>query len=191
MNYIKLKENETLDKKRCVAEADIECFKIIEERLTSSGRYEYLSFPLYYNIPEEVINGQVPFCPKHEIVPKVCEDGVVMFGDGFIHAYESIEDAIQYMEEQTYGYAETRPTIYRCVIPKGTIYYRTFKTRDESEPAPCYAALSVRFGEPLLERVYGKTRDYKRMEKQETKKKVGIRFVEEYSEEDENLENEE
>lgn len=192
MNYIKLSKNETL--KSEIAKNDVECFKIVEERLSPSGRYEYRTFPLYVDIPEEVINGVVPFLPKEngKIQVSTVEDNtVVTFGAGFVHVYANLEDATKYIEKHGYGHPQTRTTIYQCIIPKGTEYYTTLKS-DYPEPITCYSTYGLCFIKPLFMSAIGMKNvcEYKRIEKPEKKKKVGVIFKDEYFEDEEFLEEE-
>lgn len=182
-NYILLHENEEVpegvQRQTKNADEDIECFKVIEERLSPSGRIEYWSYPLYAELPEDVVSGKAMLHPKGNVALKRFENNKVELGKGFVHAYANKEDAIRYMEASCVGYPETRPAIYRCVIPKGCDCIETFKETDDGELAKCYATFNIRFCEPLLERVNGVTRDYRRLERQVVaKKKFGIIYDE-------------
>ncbi|MBP5724391.1 MAG: hypothetical protein J6X18_12575 [Bacteroidales bacterium] len=175
MDYIALHENEHLEDKVKVSQNDIECFKVIEERLTSSGRIEYWTFPIYAPLPKDVVESGVPQHPQQEQKPKTQADGFVQLDEGFVHAYRNLDDAVHYMETSCIGYDETRPVVYRCVIPKHTQYFETYRVSavyDNSVES--YAASQIKYVEPIYQRVWRKTQEWKRMEKPDKKKKFGI-----------------
>lgn len=183
MDYITLSENEPLDNWFKVAEQDIECFKVIEERLSPSGRIEYQTFPMYAPLSQEIVETGVPQHPQGEMKP-IEFNGKVKLDEGFVHAYRKIDDAVKFMEVSCIGYDETRPAIYKCVIPKGTQYFETLKRSNYESDTESYATTQLRYVQPIYERVRGKTRDWHRMEKPEKKKKFGIIFDEAQIEED-------
>ena len=175
MDYIALHENEHLEDKVKVAQNDIECFKVIEERLSPSGRIEYWTFPLYAPLSQEIVESGVPQHPQGEMKPDLLLNGKTRLDEGFVHAYRRLEDAVRYMEESCIGYDETRPVVYKCVIPKGAQYFETLKvTVIAPNPIESYATTQLRYVQPIYERVWRKTRDWHRMEKPEKKKKFGI-----------------
>ena len=182
MSYIILNENESLNegiKSRIkTAVDDIECYKVIEERLTGSGRIEYWSYPIYAELIEDVIKGKQVHQPKREPNLKRNENGKVVVGDGFVHAYAKMEDAVKFMESSCVGYSEVRPVVQRCIIPKNADYLDVFKEGKNEEPSKCYATFYIKFCEPLLERVNGITKEYQKLEKIEKKKKFGIIYEE-------------
>lgn len=175
MDYIPLHENETLKDKIKVAQNDVECFKVIEERLTPSGRIEYWTFPMYTSLSQDVVESGVLQHPNGEQKPKVLADGRVQLDEGFVHAYRNLEDAVRYMEASCIGYDETRPVAYRCVIPKDTQYFETYRVSATIEDTvESYAATQIKYVEPIYQRVWKNTQDWKRMEKPDKKKKFGI-----------------
>ncbi len=184
MSYIVLHENETLEdaiKSRIKkATEPVECYKVIEERMSGSGRVEYWTYPLYAELSEEIVTGKSIQHPKEEPTPRQYEDGRVIVDKCFVHAYKNYEDALEYMEQTCIGYPETRPAIYRCVIPDGATYIEAVNHRhDGNEPPIVYAASALQFCEPITQRVYGKTMPYVKMEKPDyKKKKFGIIYDE-------------
>lgn len=184
MSYIVLHENETLEdaiKSRTKTAAEpVECYKVIEERMTGSGRIEYWTYPMYSALNEEIVSGKVQQSPRECVSFHVEPDGRVALTSGFIHAYKKYEDALNFMEKSCFGYAETRPVIYKCVIPSGTEYIEAMnKHRAEDNPCPCYVTLNLKYVEPLTQRTWGRTKPFVKMEKPENnKKKFGIIYDE-------------
>ena len=169
-----LHENEHLEDKVKVSQNDIECFKVIEERLTPSGRIEYWTFPMYTTLPQDVVESGVPQHPLQEKKLNKLPDGRIKLDEGFVHAYRNLDDAVRYMESSCIGYDETRPVVYRCVIPKGTEYFETLKFSDYENTTESYAASQIKYITPIYQRVWRKTEEWKRMEKHDKKKKFGI-----------------
>ena len=174
MDYIALHENEHHEDNIKVVQNDVECFKVIEERLIPSGRIEYWTFPIYAPLPQDVVEHGVPQHPQQEEKPNKLPDGRVKLDEGFVHAYRNLNDAVKYMEASCIGYDETRPVVYRCVIPKGPEYFETLKFSDYESTTESYAASQIKYVEPIYERVWRKTQEWKRMEKPDKKKKFGI-----------------
>ena len=184
MSYIVLHENETLEesiKSRIkTATEPIECYKVIEERMSGSGRIEYWTYPLYAELNEEIVNGSTIMHPKEKPSPRRYDNERVIVDKGFVHAYKNYDDALEYMGQSCIGYPETRPVIYKCVIPNGEQYFTARQMRLlDGEPYPVYAASGIQFIEPLTQMVSGKIMPYVRMEKPDfKKKKFGIIYNE-------------
>lgn len=184
MSYIVLHENETLEDaikfKTKTSTEPVECYKVIEERMTGSGRIEYWTFPMYSPLNEQIVSGKALQHPHGEANLYVEPDGRVPLSNGFIHAYKNYEDALQFMEKYCVGYAETRPVIYKCVIPPGAEYMEAMnKHRKENEPCQCYVTLSIKYVQPITQRVWGRTQPFSKMEKPDfKKKKFGIIYDE-------------
>lgn len=180
MSYIVLHENETLEeaiKSRTKTSTEpVVCYKVIEERMTGSGRIEYWTFPMYSALSEDIVSGKALQHPYGEASLHIEACGRVSLTNGFIHAYKNYEDALNFMEKTCVGYAETRPVIYKCVIPPGAEYMEAMnKHREENEPCPCYVTFNVKYVEPITQRTWGRTKPFTRMEKPESnKKKFGI-----------------
>ena len=184
MSYIVLHENETLEEaiksRTKTATEPVECYKVIEERMTGSGRIEYWTFPMYSALNEEIVSGNALQHPHGEANLHIEPNGRVSLTNGFIHAYKNYEDALHFMEKTCVGYTETRPVIYKCVIQPGTEYMEAMnKHRAEDEPCPCYVTNHLKYVEPLTQRTWGRTKPFARMEKPEnSKKKYGIIYDE-------------
>ena len=184
MSYIVLHENESLEdaiKSRTKTSTEpVVCYKVIEERMTGSGRIEYWTFPMYCELNDEILSGKVLQHPHGKASFHADSDGRVSLTQGFIHAYKNYDDALNFMEKSCFGYAETRPVIYKCVIPQGAEYMEAMnKHREEDEPCPCYLTFNLKYIEPLVQRTWGKTKPFVRMEKPEySKKKFGIIYDE-------------
>lgn len=184
MSYIVLHENETLEeaiKSRAkTATEPVECYKVIEERMSGSGRVEYWTYPLYAELSEDIVSGKKFQHPHGGASFHVMPDGKVSLTDGFIHAYKNYEDALHFMEKSCFGYAETRPVIYKCVIPSGVEYIEAMnKHREEDKPCPCYVTFNLSYVEPLIQRTFGQTRPFSKMVKPDyKKKKFGIIYDE-------------
>lgn len=184
MSYIVLHESETLEEaiksKTKTSTEPVECYKVIEERMTGSGRIEYWTFPMYSLLNEEIVSGKALQHPHGEANLHVEPDGRVQLTNGFIHAYKNYEDALQFMEKYCVGYTETRPVIYKCVIPPGAEYMEAMnKHRKENEPCQCYVTLSIKYVQPITQRVWGRTQPFSKMEKPDfKKKKFGIIYDE-------------
>lgn len=183
MSYIVLHENETLEdaiKSRTKTSTEpVECYKVIEERMTGSGRIEYWTYPMYSALNEDIISGKALQHPNGEANLHAEPDGRVPLTDGFIHTYKNYEDALCFMEKSCIGYTETRPVIYKCVIPPGTEYMEAINKYRVDDPRPCYVTFNLRYVEPLTQRTFGRTKPFVRMEKPENnKKKFGIIYDE-------------
>lgn len=178
MSFIKVNDGENVMDRFRETESDIVCYKMIEERLTPSGRIEYWTLPLYKELSPEIVGGETNFKATGD--DEIVERQVVGFyiGRGFIHAFSTLEEAENEMRDKYYGYEEVRPVIYRCVIPKGTVYA-------ECEVVPNYkgyVSKEILFGEPLIQMVNRKVGEYVKMVKPEKKKRFGIMTDEEYNE---------
>lgn len=176
MSYILLHENETLDQalesRVKTADEPIECYKVIEERMSGSGRIEYWTYPLYHELNEEIVTGKTLQHPKEKPTPRQYDNGKVAVDKGYVHAYKNYDDALEYMNHTSVGYPETRPVIYKCVIPEGERYILAKNhTMLGGEPYAVCAASALRYCEPLTQQVSWKTMPYARMTKPEPKKK--------------------
>ena len=185
MSYIVLHENETftqaLESRTKTATEPIECYKVIEERMSGSGRVEYWTYPMYSALNEDVVSGKALQHPHGEPMPVQNENNTIRLDKGFVHAYKSYEEALRFMEKSgVFGYSETRPVVYRCVIPDGATYIEALNPHHDGEERPTiYAASALQFCEPITQKVYGKTMPYVKMEKPDyKKKKFGIIYDE-------------
>lgn len=185
MSYIVLHENETLqqalESRVKTATEPIECYKVIEERMSGSGRIEYWTYPMYAELNEDIISGKTFQHPNGEPNLHIESDGKVPLNFGFIHAYKNYENALEYMTKHgCFGYSETRPVVYKCVIPYGEQYMEvTNKHNKEDEPCPGYVMSHIQYVEPLAQKTWGRVFPYAKMEKPEfKKKKFGIIYDE-------------
>ncbi len=185
MSYIILHENETLpqalDSRTKTATEPVECYKVIEERMSGSGRTEYWTYPLYDELNEDIVTGKVFQHPQGELNLHVEPDGRVPLNSGFIHTYKTYEDALEFMMEHgCFGYTETRPVVYKCVIPTGENYIECHnKHTKDSKAYPGYVTSHLQYVKPLTQKTWGREKPYAKMEKPEfKKKKFGIIYDE-------------
>ena len=115
--------------KRQRATHDIVCYKKIS---VYNGRV--LSPFMFHEIPMQVIEGKEPYIAKGKQM--ILEYGLgseMMIGGGFIHTYENLSVA--------YRLAGEDDLIIKCVIPKGTYYFKG----DDGNCHPSYAARKIKF----------------------------------------------
>lgn len=154
--------------------AKIKVYKVIEERMSPSGRIEYFTLPLYKPITEDEVKGKVLFKPKETMkewmlrkwgieVTKVRTNA-----DSYVHAFLTYDSALDYMQNHFKGYLYTRPVIYECEAESSELPPDTFKVK----------CLSLRFVQPLAQMVNFKVNEYVAMQKPERKKQYGIQYDE-------------
>ena len=148
-------------------------FKVIEERMSPSGRVVYLTLPMYHTISEDEINGIVPMKPKDTIVETMLKkwtgDDFVekQSEEKFIHAFTKYENALEYMSEHFKGYLYTRPVIYQC------------ESEDIEKIVEGIAKCnSIKFVKPVSQMVNFAVMDYVPMQKPEKKKTYGFAYDE-------------
>lgn len=152
----------------------IKVYKVIEERMSPSGRIEYLSLPLYKTITEEEINGKVLYRPKETMAETMLHKWGVEItnsrtnSDKYVHAYINYDSALEYMQENFKGYIYTRPAIYECEAESSELPPEEYKMK----------CLSIRFIKPLAQMVNFKVAEYSEMQKPERKKQYGIQYNE-------------
>ncbi len=150
-------------------------YKVIEERMSPSGRIEYFSLPLYKQITEEEVNGKVLYKPKETMKEwmkrkwDIDVTNVRTNEDKFVHAFISYEKALEYMQEHFKGYMYTRPVIYECEAESSELPV------DNEYKMKC---ISIRFLEPISYMINFKVNDYVAMQKPERKKSYGIQYDE-------------
>lgn len=142
-------------------------YKVIEERMTPSGRVEYCTLPMYSPITEEEINGHALFKPKDTIQEAMMkkwakEHYTPKDEEKYVCAFASYESALEYMQEHFKGYFYTRPVIYECECDVIETDGNVLKCRN------------IRFGEPLTYMNNFKLNEYVKMSKPEKKKTYGI-----------------
>lgn len=155
--------------------AKYKVYKVIEERMSPSGRVEYFTLPLYKPITEEEIKGKVLFKPKETVkewmlrkwgieVTKVRTNA-----DSYVHAFLSYESAVDYMQEHFKGYLYTRPVIYECEAESSEL------PPEDGYKMKCN---SIRFICPVAQMINFKVNEYVAMQKPEKKKSYGIQYDE-------------
>lgn len=149
-------------------------YKVIEERMTSSGRVEYCTLPLYKPITEDEINGKSLFMPKETMkdwmLRKFGIDLKVVRTneDKYVHAFGSYKSALNYMQEHFKGYLYTRPVIYECEADEA-------EYDSELDKVKCW---SLKFIRPIAQMVNFKVNEYIEMQKPEKKKSYGFNYDE-------------
>lgn len=149
-------------------------YKVIEERMSPSGRIEYFSLPLYKPITEDEINGKVLYKPKETAKEwfkrkwDIDVTNVRTNEDKFVHAFISYDSALDYMKEHFKGYFYTRPAIYECEAESAEL-------TTDGDKMKCN---SIRFITPLSYMINFKVNDYVAMQKPERKKQYGIQYDE-------------
>ncbi len=154
--------------------AKIKVYKVIEERMSSSGRIEYFTLPLYKPITEEEIKGKALFKPKETM--KECmlrKWGIELTKvrtneDSYVHAFLTYDSALYYMQNHFKGYLYTRPVIYECEAESSELPSDTFKAK----------CLSLKFIQPISQMANFKVSEYLPMQKPESKKQYGIKYDE-------------
>lgn len=150
-------------------------YKVIEERMSPSGRAEYFSLPLYKTITEEEIKGKVLYKPKETMKEIMLHKWGIEItnartnSDKYVHAFISYDSALEYMQKHFKGYFYTRPVIYECEAESSEL-----PPEDEYK----MKCLSIRFIRPLTQMVNFKVIDYVEMQKPERKKQYGIQYDE-------------
>ena len=150
-------------------------YKIIEERMTPSGRIEYFSLPLYKAITEEEVNGKVLYKPKETMKEWMKRKwdielaNVITNEDKYVHAFISYDSALIYMQEHFKGYFYTRPVIYECEAESSEL------PPEDGYKIKCH---SIRFMTPLSYMTNFKVNDYVALQKPEKKKSYGIQYDE-------------
>ena len=143
-------------------------YKVIEERMTPSGRIEYCTLPMYCMITEDEINGNTLFKPRDTaqevMLKKWAKEYYTPKEEKYVCAFATYESALEYMQEHFKGYFYTRPVIYECECDVIEQDDNTLKCR------------SIKFGEPLSYLNNFKLNEYVRMSKPEKKKSYGISY---------------
>ena len=102
--------------KRKIAKKDILCYKVLKEHLDINGEINCLYSP-YFERYEWVLGREaVNEMPK----PGEIDDNKIT--NGYFHSFSSEKDALDESWWHTPHLAE-RIGVYKCVIPKGSIYY--------------------------------------------------------------------
>lgn len=153
----------------------VKVYKVIEERMSPSGRIEYLTLPLYKSISEDEIKGKSLFKPKETMAELMLNKWGIECNtsrtndDKYVHAFISYDKALEYMEEHFKGYFYTRPVIYECEAESSGL------PPEDGYKIKC---LSIRFIKPLAQMVNFKVNEYVEMQKPERKKQYGIQYDE-------------
>lgn len=127
-------------------------YKVIEERVISSGRVEYLTLPLYHRLHSDAVEGKIPMIAESK---EWARNKIVG-----IHSFVDLEEAKSWMDEHFIGYTSNRVAIYRC----------------ESDDDKCRVeggrliSMEIHFREPLFHMVNHKIYDYSKPVAQEKKK---------------------
>lgn len=149
-------------------------YKVIEERLSPSGRIEYYTLPLYHRISDDEISGKVLFEPKESSIEQLLKKSGVEcdyenFGNKkYVHAFSNYDSALEYMEKYFTGYIYTRPIIYECKC-------ENIETNDDTNTLKCK---SIKFLKPISQMVHKKVNEYVKMTLPERKKPHSISYDE-------------
>lgn len=117
------------------AKRDIKCYKVLKY----FRRLNYLRTP-FAKFPVDITKKL-----KAEGLDSVIldENKIFIYGEGYIHTYKNIGDALSCMDHLNF----TKPNsdieykIYKCIIPKGTLYVKgnAYNTRTS------YASKEIKF----------------------------------------------
>ena len=155
--------------------AKFKVYKVIEERMSPSGRIEYFSLPLYKQITEEEVNGKVMYKPKETMKEwmkrrwNIDVTNARTNEDSFVHAFINYDSALEYMQGHFKGYMYTRPVIYECEAESSELL------PEDGYKMKCK---SLKFINPISYMVNFKVYDYIVMQKPERKKSYGIQYDE-------------
>lgn len=132
----------TTSKKPKIARKNIVCYKILFGNETPYMSTKVNKLHLW---------GILPFRAKHKIVVESFDLHRYSVGDGMIHTYQTIEEALRMQKQMNSRFAcvtlwpsGINPkgtyfyTIYKCIIPIGTRYY-------QSSLEKTYASRKIRF----------------------------------------------
>jgi len=147
-------------------------YKVIEERMTPTGRIEYWTLPLYEPITEDEINGKHLFQAKETRTEKMLKKFNLNSDkkeENYIHLFLDLETAMSYVEKQFKGYQYTRPVIYECECMTPEIIINPDNT------VKCEA---IKFIRPISQFVNFKNFEYIKMVLPEKKKSYGIQYDE-------------
>ena len=150
-------------------------YKVIEERMSPSGRVDHLTVPLYKSITEDEIKGITIFKPKETMEDWMLRKWGIKItksrtdSDKYVHAFISYEKALEYMQENFKGYLYTRPVIYECEAESSEL---------PPENGYIMKCKSIKFIKPISQMVNFKVTEYAAMQKPEKKKSYGIQYDE-------------
>lgn len=150
-------------------------YKVIEERMSPSGRVEYFTLPLYKQITEDEVRGHVDFKPRETTAESILKKwGIELTktrssDEKYVHAFIDYESALEYMQEHFKGYLYTRPVIYECEAENSEL---------PTEDGCKMRCTSIRFIRPVSQMVNSKVNEYVEMQKPEKKKQYGIQYNE-------------
>lgn len=112
------------------AKKDITCYKVLRLDTYNDGTEVVYTPYQFSTVPKNVINGKKPFIAKTEkgstITDKMFEQGRHCYGAVFgraIHTFATKNGAI-YDADLLKTYFGTNCIIYKCIIPKDTLYYK-------------------------------------------------------------------
>jgi len=148
-------------------------YKVIEERMSPSGRVEYFTLPLYKQITEEEIQGRVLFKPRETTAESILKKWGIRLtktrssDEKYVHAFIDYESALEYMQSNFKGYLYTRPVIYECEAENSEL---------PPENGHKMRCVSIRFVRPISQMVNSKVNEYAKMQKPERKKQYGIQY---------------
>jgi len=145
-------------------------YKVIEERMSPTGKAEYWTLPLYEPITKDEIEGKCLFQAKESRKEKVMRKFSISTGEeNYVHAFSDLDSAVFYMESNFKGYPYTRPVIFECECAGPLI-------QEKGNAVKCK---EMRFVKPLLQMVDFKTSEYSKISVPEKKKFYGIQYREE------------
>ena len=146
-------------------------YKVVEEKMTPSGRIEYSTLPMYCMITEEEINGHTLFKPKDTIQETMLKKWANNFytpknEEKYVCAFSTYESAVEYMQSHFKGYFYTRPVIYECECNV---------IENDGDILKCS---SIKFNNALSYLYNFKLNEYVKMAMPEKKKSYGIEYDE-------------
>lgn len=102
---------------RRTAKKDILCYKVLKEHLDINGKIKHLNSP-YFESYEWVL-GREAVNDEMLILGEIDNNQI---RNGYFHSFSNEKDALDESWWHTPHLAE-RIGVYKCVIPKGSIYY--------------------------------------------------------------------
>jgi hypothetical protein len=139
-----------------VAEKDIECYKF----LIHFDKVGYKTPCQYTVLNDNIVEGKTDFKAKglqritktgrHDTHNNICRTYIEV-GSGFIHTFITLSDAetfVKKWQSVSLDRAWTPCVIFKCVIPKGTEYYKGYLSTINGKD-DCYASPRIRFVEKV------------------------------------------
>ena len=130
----------TFQKKEQIAQTDIECWKVVHFTTDVFGRKIAVTPIQERRISRRILSGKSYFRARgpKEVYVYDERSGERVVKRGFIHVFSNIEAAQNFIKSAACSYM-LNDQIRKCVIPKGTKYYRSSDKWSE------YAARKIKF----------------------------------------------